>query len=152
MTRDTKGLVVGRAIKKMGVRASVTSEVSLESCRVPSRHRLAAEGVGRKYLEEVLAKIRLMTAALAVGAAQGALDEAIRYAGERVQFGKPIKAFQAVKMRLADMATDLEAARRLTHYAAWREDSGLPNRKEASMAKLFASEAGLKVCDVTSGT
>jgi butyryl-CoA dehydrogenase len=147
VTRDTEGLTVGRSIKKMGVRASVTSEVFLEGCRVPSRRRLAAEGMGRKYLEEVLAKIRLMTAALAVGAARGALDEAIRYSGERVQFGKPIKAFQAVKMQLADMATDLEAARRLTQYAAWREDSGLPNRKEASMAKLFASEAGLKVCD-----
>jgi butyryl-CoA dehydrogenase len=71
----------------------------------------------------------------------------LRYAGERVQFGKPIKAFQAVKMRLADMATQLEAARRLVQYGTWREDRGLPCRKEAAMAKLFASETGLEVCD-----
>ncbi len=145
--RGTEGLNVGRRIPKMGVRASVTSEVFFEACRVPANHLLADPAMGRKYLDEILGKIRLMTAALAVGAGQGALDAAIAYSGERVQFGKPIKAFQAVKMRLADMATELEAARRLMHYAAWREDQGLPNRKEASMAKLFASETGLKVCD-----
>jgi butyryl-CoA dehydrogenase len=145
--RDTPGLEVGRSIPKMGVRASVTSEVSFEDCRVPSRCLLAEEGKGREVLEEILEKIRLMTGALAVGAGQGALEAALRYAGERVQFGKPIKAFQAVKMRLADMATSLEAARRLVQYGAWREDQGLPCRKEAAMAKLFASETGLEVCD-----
>jgi butyryl-CoA dehydrogenase len=145
--RKTPGLVVGRAIPKMGVRASVTSEVALEDCRVPGRFLLAEQGRGRQVLEEILEKIRLMTGALAVGAGQGALDAAIRYAGERVQFGKPIKAFQAVKMRLAEMATDLEAARRLVFYGAWRDDQGMPSRKEAAMAKLFASETGLKVCD-----
>ena len=98
-------------------------------------------------LEEILEKIRLMTAALAIGAGRGALEAALKYAGERIQFGKPIIAFQAVKMRLADMATELEAARRLMQYAAWREDQGMPNRKEAAMAKLFASETGLAVCD-----
>jgi len=131
----------------MGVRASVTSEVAFEECRVPGRYLLVEEGRGREVLEEILAKIRLMTGALAVGAGQGALDAALRYAGERVQFGKPIKAFQAVKMRLADMATKLEAARRLVYYGAWRDDRGLPSRKEAAMAKLFASETGLEVCD-----
>ena len=145
--REAEGLNVGRRIPKMGVKASVTSEVFLEGCRVPAGNLLADPANGRKFLEEILGKIRLMTAALAVGAGQGALDAAIAYSGERVQFGKPIKAFQAVKMRLADMATELEAARRLMHYAAWREDQGLTNRKEASMAKLFASETGLKVCD-----
>jgi butyryl-CoA dehydrogenase len=145
--RDTPGLTVGRSIPKMGVRASVTSEVSFEDCRVPSRFLLAEEGKGREVLEEILEKIRLMTGALAVGAGQGALEAALKYAGERVQFGKPIKAFQAVKMRLADMATSLEAARRLVQYGAWREDQGLSCRKEAAMAKLFASETGLEVCD-----
>jgi butyryl-CoA dehydrogenase len=145
--RETPGLTVGRSIPKMGVRASVTSEVSFEDCRIPSRFLLAEEGKGREVLEEILEKIRLMTAALAVGAGQGALDAALKYAGERVQFGRPIKAFQAVKMRLADMATSLEAARRLMQYGAWREDRGLPCRKEAAMAKLFASETGLEVCD-----
>jgi butyryl-CoA dehydrogenase len=145
--RETPGLTVGKSIGKMGVRASVTSEVFLENCRVPGHHLLVPLGEGTKVLGEILEKIRLMTAALAIGAAQGALDAAVAYAGERVQFGKPIGAFQAVKMRLADMATGLEAARRLAQYAAWREDAGLPNRKEASMAKLFASETGLAVCD-----
>ena len=145
--RGTEGLCVGRRIPKMGVRASVTSEVVFEGCRVPAGNLLADPANGRVHLEEILGKIRLMTAALAVGAGQGALDAAIAYSRQRVQFGKPIGAFQAVKMRLADMATELEAARRLMHYAAWREDQGLENRKEASMAKLFASEAGLEVCD-----
>jgi butyryl-CoA dehydrogenase len=140
-------LEVGRSIAKMGVRASVTSEVYFENCRVPGDHMLADPAEGRRYLEEILGKIRLMTAALAVGAGRAALETAVAYAGERVQFGRPIGAFQAVKMRLADMATELEAARRLMQYAAWREDEELPNRKEASMAKLFASETGLSVCD-----
>lgn len=145
--RTTSGLTVGRNIPKMGVRASVTSEVFLNDCRVPARYLLAEEGKGREALEEILEKIRLMTGALAVGAGQGALAAAVAYAAQRVQFGKPIQAFQAVKLRLAEMATELEAARRLVHYGAWREDRGLPSRKEAAMAKLFASETGLKVCD-----
>lgn len=145
--RETPGLSVGRKIAKMGVRASVTSEVFLDECRVPSRFLLAELGAGRRVLEEILEKIRLMTGALALGAARGALETAVRYAGERVQFGRPIAAFQAIKMRLAEMATDLEAARLLVHYGAWRDDQGLPSRKEAAMAKLCASETGLKVCD-----
>jgi butyryl-CoA dehydrogenase len=145
--RDTAGLTVGRSIPKMGVRASVTSEVFFDGCRVPSRYLLVAPEQGRAVLEEILEKIRLMTGALAIGAGQGALDIAISYAGERIQFGRPIKAFQAVKMRLAEMATELEAARRLILYGAWRDDQGIPSRKEAAMAKLFASETGLKVCD-----
>jgi butyryl-CoA dehydrogenase len=145
--RGTAGLEVGRAIPKMGVRSSVTSEVFFEGCRVPAHHLLAEEGRGREVLEEILEKIRLMTGALAIGAAQGALDVALQYAGERVQFGRPIKAFQAVKMRLAEMAAELEAARCLVWYGGWREDHGLANRKEAAMAKLVASETGLKVCD-----
>jgi len=145
--RDTTGLTVGRDIPKMGVRASVTSEVFLNDCRVPGRFLLAEEGKGREVLEEILEKIRLMTGALAIGAGRGALEAALEYAGERTQFGRPIKAFQAIKMRLAEMATELEAARQLVHYGAWRDDRGLPNRKEAAMAKLFASETGVKVCD-----
>jgi len=145
--RSTPGLTVGRDIPKMGVRASVTSELFLSDCRVPGRFLLAEEGKGREVLEEILEKIRLMTGALALGAGRGALEAALEYAGERAQFGRPIKTFQAVKMRLAEMATELEAARQLVHYGAWRDDRGLPNRKEAAMAKLFASETGLKVCD-----
>lgn len=145
--RHTEGLSVGRSIPKMGVRASVTSEVTFSDCRVPGRFLLAEEGAGRSVLEEILEKIRLTTGALAVGAGRGALEVASRYAGERVQFGRPIRAFQAVKLRLAEMATELEAARQLVIYGAWRNDRNLPSRKEAAMAKLFASETGLKVCD-----
>ncbi len=145
--RETPGLTVGRNIPKMGVRASVTSEVFLNDCRVPARFLLAEEGKGREVLEEILEKIRLMTGALAIGAGRGALEAALEYAGERAQFGRPIKTFQAIKMRLAEMATELEAARQLVYYGAWRDDRGLPSRKEAAMAKLFASETGLKVCD-----
>ena len=145
--RNTPGLTVGRNIPKMGVRASVTSELFLDDCRVPGRFLLAEEGKGREVLEEILEKIRLMTGALAIGAGQGALEAALEYAGRRAQFGRPIKTFQAIKMRLAEMATELEAARQLVYYGAWRDDRGLPSRKEAAMAKLFASETGLKVCD-----
>lgn len=145
--RETPGLEVGRNIPKMGVRASVTSELFLNDCRVPGRFLLAEEGKGREVLEEILEKIRLMTGALAIGAGRGALEAAVAYAAERSQFGRPIQTFQAVKMRLAEMATELEAARRLVHYGAWRDDQGLPSRKEAAMAKLFASETGLRVCD-----
>ncbi|GAG33835.1 unnamed protein product, partial [marine sediment metagenome] len=101
--RETRGLTVGRSIGKMGVRASVTSDVFFEECRVPARFLLVDPGSGRKVLEEILEKIRLMTGALAVGAGQGALEAALSYAAERVQFGKPIQAFQAVKLRLADI-------------------------------------------------
>jgi butyryl-CoA dehydrogenase len=83
-----------------------------------------------------------------VGVAQAALEDSIQYANERIQFGKKIAKFQAVKTHLAEMATDLEAARVFTYYAAWRSDQKLPNMKEASMAKLFASEAAVRICDL----
>ena len=82
-----------------------------------------------------------------MGGGRAPLEEAVRYAGERQQFGKPINRFQAIQMKLAEMATDLEAARRLVHYAAWLKDTDKPHMKEASMAKLFASEAAATVCD-----
>jgi len=145
--KGTPGLSVGRTIEKMGLWASVTSEVIFDGCRVPKENLLGEKGKGRAYLQEILAKIRLTTAALALGAGRGALEEAVRYAGERVQFGKPIGKYQAVKVQLADRATELEAARHLIEYAAWREEHGLPNMKEASMAKLFASESALRACD-----
>jgi butyryl-CoA dehydrogenase len=145
--RKDEGLVVGRDIKKMGVWASVTSEVSFEDCRIPADRLLGEEGKGAGYLSEILNEIRVMTGALAVGQGRAALDDALEYAGQRKQFGKPIAAFQAIKLKLAEMATDLEAAERLVLYAAWRSDQGLPNTREAAMAKLFASEAALTVCD-----
>jgi len=143
-----KGLNVGRAIEKMGVWAMPTSELALDDCFVPDSHRLSKEeGDGEAHLRKLLAEIRIVTGALALGGARGALEEAVRYAGERVQFGKPINRYQAIQTRLAEMATDLEAARRLVYYAAWLKDAGKPHHKEAAMAKLFASEAAAGICD-----
>jgi alkylation response protein AidB-like acyl-CoA dehydrogenase len=146
--KDFDGLVIGRPIEKMGVWALPTSEVAFNDCLVPASHRLSAEiGDGEEHLRKLLSEIRIVTAVLGVGIGRAALDEAVRYASERKQFGKPINRFQAVQMRLADMATDLEAARHITYHAAGLLDAGAPHRKEAAMAKLFASEAAARICD-----
>lgn len=145
--RDNPGLVVGRAIRKMGVRASVTSEVALDECHVPSDAALGEPGKGMTYLREILDEIRIITGAMAVGGAQGALDDSLEYARGRVQFGRPITKFQAIQIRLADMATDLAAARHMVRHAAWMSDQGIPRTREAAMAKYFASEAALRVCE-----
>jgi butyryl-CoA dehydrogenase len=146
--REFKGLVIGRPIEKMGVWAMPTSELALDDCFVPDSHRLShAEGDGEDHLRTTLAEIRIVTGAMALGVARAALDEAVRYAGERRQFGKPINRFQAIQTRLAEMATDLEAATRLVGYAAWCKDSGAAHHKEAAMAKLFATEAAARICD-----
>ena len=146
--KDFDGLVIGKNIEKMGVWALPTSELALDDCFVPDSHRLSQEeGDGEEHLRKLLSEIRIMTGALALGVARAALDEAKRYAAERVQFGKPINRFQAIQMKLAEMATDLEAATHLVYHAAQLLDAGLPHRKEASMAKLFASEAAADICD-----
>ncbi len=146
--RDFDGLTVGRSIDKMGVWALPTSELSLSDCFVPESHRLSKEeGDGETHLRRLLAEIRIITGAMALGGGRAALDEAIRYAAERKQFGKPINRFQAIQLKLADMATDIEAAERLVLYAAWLKDNDEPHHKEAAMAKLFASEAATRVCD-----
>jgi len=143
--RGTPGLVVGRAIEKLGVRSSLTSEVALEDAQAACL--LGERGAGLGYLREILAEIRVVTGALALGVGRAAYEEALRYAGERRQFGRPIRDFQAVQAHLTEMAVDLEAARRMVHWAAWRSDQKLPNATEASMAKLFASEAAARVCE-----
>jgi butyryl-CoA dehydrogenase len=146
--RTFPGVVVGRAIDKMGVWALPTSEVAFADCRVPDSHRLSREeGDGEAHLRRILAAIRIITGAIAVGVARAALDEAKRYAGERVQFGKPIDRFQAIQGRLAEMATSLAAAEHFVHRAAWLHDAGKPHHMEAAMAKLFASETAATVCD-----
>ncbi|MFZ1884376.1 MAG: acyl-CoA dehydrogenase family protein [Rhodoplanes sp.] len=146
--KDFTGLHIGKAIPKMGVWALPTSELALDDCFVPDSHRLSREeGDGETHLRKLLAEIRIVTGALAVGGARGALEEAIRYAAERRQFGKPINQHQAIQLKLAEMGTDLEAARRLVHYAAWLKDNDRPHHKEAAMAKLFASEAAAQICD-----
>ena len=146
--RKFPGITVGRPIHKMGVWALPTSEVAFEECFVPDSHRLSKEeGDGEQHLRKLLAEIRIITGAMALGVGRAALAEATRYAGERKQFDKPINRYQAIQFKLAEMATELEAATHLVMYAAWLKDAGKPHHKEASMAKLFATEAGAKVCD-----
>ena len=146
--RGFKGLTVGRAIHKMGVWALPTSEVSFDECFVPDSHRLSREeGDGEGHLRKTLAEIRIITGAMGLGIAQAALDEAVRYASERKQFGKAINSFQAIQLKLAEMATELEAAVHLVRYAAWLRDANLPHHKQAAMAKLFATETAATICD-----
>jgi butyryl-CoA dehydrogenase len=143
--KGAPGLVVGRSIAKMGVRASPTSEVSFDD--TPATTILGERDQGASYLRDLLAEVRVMTAALALGTGQAAFDDARAYAAQRQQFGKPINRFGAIQAHLADMAVDLAAARQMTHWAAWRCDQGMPNAQEASMAKLFTSEAAHRVCE-----
>ncbi len=146
--RNSRGLAVGRPIHKMGVWALPTSEVAFDECFVPESSRLSKEeGDGEQHLRKLLAEIRIITGAMAVGVARAALAEAIRYAGERKQFGKPINRYQAIQSKLAEMATELEAANHLVLFAAWLKDVDKPHHKAAAMCKLFATEAAAKICD-----
>jgi butyryl-CoA dehydrogenase len=146
--RSFEGLVIGRAIHKMGVWALPTSEVAFDDCFVPDTHRLSKEeGDGEGHLRKTLAEIRILTGALALGVARAALDAAVRYAGERKQFGKPLDRFQAIQFKLAEMATGLEAATQLVCYAAWLRDNDRPHHKQAAMCKLFATETAASICD-----
>jgi butyryl-CoA dehydrogenase len=146
--KGSQGLVVGREIHKMGVWALPTSEVAFDECFVPDSHRLSKEeGDGEQHLKKTLAEIRIITGAMALGVARAAFDEAVRYAGERQQFGKPINRYQAIQMKLAEMATGLEAATHIVHYAAWLHGAKRPHHKEAAMAKLFATETAASICD-----
>lgn len=143
--RNAEGVTVGRDIEKLGVRASLTSEVAFEG--TPAVTILGKPGEGFTRLREILAEIRLMTAALALGVGRAAFEDARNYADQREQFGRPIRKFQAVQGHLAEMATQMEAARRLTWWSAWRSDREMANMSEAAMAKLFASEAALDICE-----
>ncbi len=146
--RDFPGVTIGRAIDKMGVWALPTSEVAFDDCFVPLSHRLSREeGDGETHLREILAEIRIATGAIALGVARAALGEACRYAGERRQFGKPIDRFQAIQIKLADMATAIAGATHLVRHAAWLKDAGRAHHLEAAMAKLCASETAASVCD-----
>ncbi|AVM74495.1 acyl-CoA dehydrogenase family protein [Magnetospirillum gryphiswaldense] len=143
---DSPGWVVARVEDKLGQHASDTCQIILEDLRIPAENRLGAEGEGLKIALANLEGGRLGIAAQSVGMASAALDHALRYAQERKQFGKAIIEHQAVAFRLADMATRLEAARHLVLHVATLRDAGLPCLKEASMAKLLASETAEKVC------
>lgn len=143
---DTPGFNVGKPEKKLGIRASDTCPITLENCAIPEENLLGARGEGLKIALANLEGGRIGIAAQAVGIARAAFDKACRYAAERTQFGKPIKEHQAIAEKLADMATQLNAARLLVHHAARLRTEGLPCLSEASQAKLFASEMAEKVC------
>jgi alkylation response protein AidB-like acyl-CoA dehydrogenase len=146
--RTFDGLNIGRPIEKMGMWALPTSELSFNDCFVPDSHRLSkVEGDGESHLRKTLAEIRIITGAMANGIARAALDAAVRYASERKQFGKAINRYQAIQIKLAEMATEIEAAVQLVYYAAWLRDNDKPHHKQAAMAKLFASETAARVCD-----
>jgi len=143
--RGTPGFSVGKSEHKLGIRASSTAELVFEDCFVPEANRLSDEGAGFKVALSAIDASRVSVATQGVGIAQGAFDKALAYAKERRQFGQPIADFQAIQWFLADMATQIDAARLLTCQAAYHQDRGLPFIKESSMAKLFASEAAMFV-------
>jgi short/branched chain acyl-CoA dehydrogenase len=132
------GLDVSAPLEKLGWHASDTRELSFRGCAVPEDALLGERGAGLRQFLEVLDGGRISVAALAVGLSQGAFDQALAYANEREQFGRPIARFQAVQFRLADLATEIDAARGLVWRAAWLKDTGRPFAKEAAMAKLFS--------------
>jgi alkylation response protein AidB-like acyl-CoA dehydrogenase len=144
----TPGMRAGKKENKLGCRASETSEVVFQDCRVGLDHLLGEEGQGFINAMQVLDAGRIGIAALSVGLAQGAFEAAREYAKERRQFGQPIASFQAIQWKLADMATRLEAARLMTYRAAWLKDRGQSRTtRESSMAKLFASEMAVRAAE-----
>ena len=140
-----EGISPGKKEKKMGVRASATYEVILDNCRIPAENILGKEGQGFKIAMQTLDKARVSVGAGSVGIARAAMEAAIDYAKERVQFGKPVAEFQAVHFMLADMAIEIEAARQLYMKAAWLESVHQPFTREAAMAKTFCSDMAMRV-------
>jgi alkylation response protein AidB-like acyl-CoA dehydrogenase len=144
---DTPGFTIRSNYDKMGVRASNTCELVFENVRVPKENVLGDPKKGFKQFLYTLDGGRISIAALAVGIAQAAFEKALQYAKERVQFGQTISKFQAIQFKLADMAMEIELARNMVYKAAWLKDQGKTFTKEASFAKLFASEMGFRVCN-----
>lgn len=142
---DSPGFKVGKIERKLGIRSSPTAEIIMEDCRVPAKNLLGKPGEGFKIAMKTLDGGRNGIAAQAVGIAQGAFDAALEYAKTRKQFGKPIGSFQAIGFKLADMKTNIEAARLLTYLAAWKESEGLSYGMESAMSKVFAGDMAVKV-------
>jgi alkylation response protein AidB-like acyl-CoA dehydrogenase len=142
--KDTPGFRVGQLEDKLGLRGSHTAELIFEDCRVPKENMLDNEGMGFIGAMNILDRGRTAIGAMSVGIAQGAFEESLNYAKERQQFGKTIGKFQAIQWMLADMATEIDAARLLVYRAAYMEDQNVRFTKEASMAKLFASEMAMR--------
>jgi alkylation response protein AidB-like acyl-CoA dehydrogenase len=145
--RGTKGFTVAKKENKLGMRASDTCSLVFEDCFVPDENLIGEPGQGFIQAMRVLDGGRISIAALAVGTAQGAYEAAVRYSKERYQFGKPIAEFQAIQFKLADMATEIDAARLLAYRAAALKDQGKATTKESSMAKLFSSEMAVRVTE-----
>ena len=145
--RGTPGFSGGRKEDKLGMRASETAEMLFQDCRIPDSQRLGEVGEGFVQSLKILDGGRISIAALSLGIAQGAYDAALAYAKEREQFGQAIARFQGISFKLADMATDIEAAKLLTYQAAELKDAGKPVTKESAMAKLFASETAVRVAN-----
>jgi butyryl-CoA dehydrogenase len=143
--KGTRGFAVGKEEKKLGVHATACTELSFADCEVPVGNRIGNEGEGYKVALSTLDGGRIGIAAQATGIAQGAFEAALSYAQQRQAFGHPIADFQAIQFMLADMATELDAARLLARRAAWKQDSGARFTMEASIAKLFASEMSTRV-------
>jgi butyryl-CoA dehydrogenase len=143
--KGTPGFAVGKEEKKLGINATACTELSFTDCEVPVRNRIGNEGEGYKVALSTLDGGRIGIAAQATGIAQGAFEAALSYAQQRQAFGHPISDFQAIQFMLADMATEIDAARLLTRRAAWKQDSGARFTMEASIAKLFASEMSTRV-------
>jgi hypothetical protein len=145
--KGTKGFGPGKKEDKLGLRASETASVIFEDCFIPDDNRLGAEGLGFIQAMQILDGGRISIAALALGIAQGAYESAVKYSKERQQFGRPISDFQAIQFKLADMATQIEAARLLTYRAAYLKDRGRKVTKESAMAKVYASEVSVRVSE-----
>ncbi|PJB02203.1 MAG: acyl-CoA dehydrogenase, partial [Ignavibacteria bacterium CG_4_9_14_3_um_filter_36_18] len=144
LEKGMEGFIVGKKENKLGMRASDTTQLTFENCKVPADNLIGKEGEGFVQAMKILEGGRVSIAALSLGLAQGALDASIKYSKERKQFGKALAEFQATQMKLAEMETNIEAARMLTYRAAYMKDKGMSNKKEAAMAKLFASEVAEK--------
>lgn len=142
--KNTKGFRPGKKENKLGLRASDTAELIFEDCCIPAGNLLGKEGDGFIDAMRVLDGGRISIAALSLGMAQGAFEAALKYSKQRKQFNKPISEFQAIQWKLADMATEIDAARLLTHRAAAMKDAGMKTTMESSMAKLYASEVAVK--------
>jgi alkylation response protein AidB-like acyl-CoA dehydrogenase len=145
--RGTKGFLPGKKENKLGVRASETASIIFEDCFVPNENLLGERGRGFVNAMQILDGGRISIASMALGIAQGAYESALKYSKEREQFGKPIFEFQAIQFKLADMATMIDAARLLIHRAAWLKDNKKQTTKESAMAKVYASEIAVKVCE-----
>jgi alkylation response protein AidB-like acyl-CoA dehydrogenase len=147
LEKGMPGFFAGKKENKLGLRASDTSTVIFEDCRLPKENLLGEPGSGFIDALKVLDGGRISIAALGVGMAQGAYEAALHYAKQRRQFGKPIAEFQAIQFKLADMATEIDAARLLTHRAAWMKDQGMNTTAQSSMAKLYAGEVAVRVAN-----